>query len=91
VLAACDSALPTQQWSLTAGASVAGTSQLRGLTRATAKVTVAVHAAAPDSWGAGPGGRPAAALPLVAVIAGLLLLGGGLLAGLAWRGRRAPT
>jgi hypothetical protein len=69
---------------------VAGTSQLRGLTRATAEVTVAVHAAAPGSGAAGPGGLPAAALPLVALIAGLLLLGGGLLAALAWRGRRAP-
>jgi hypothetical protein len=85
-----DGARPGGSYVVSARASVAGTSQLRGLTRATAEVTVAVHAAAPGSGAAGPGGLPAAALPLVALIAGLLLLGGGLLAALAWRGRRAP-
>jgi hypothetical protein len=64
--------------------TVTGTAQRPGHHRTTATVAVAVQAPAPAS---GPAGRPG--LPLIAVAAGALLLGGLVLVGLTRRRRPA--
>jgi len=86
-------ARPGDSYTVRARASVAETSQRPGTTRTAASLTVAVHAAAPGA-GAAPSVAGASAsrspLPLVAAVAGALLLGGGLLI-LITRRTRAPA
>ncbi len=83
-------ARPGDSYTFRARASVTGTSQRPGTTRTTTSLAVAVHAAAPAAGapGVAPAGR--SPLPLVAGVAGVLLLGGGLLI-LITRRTRAPA
>ena len=71
---------PGDSYTIRARASVADTSQRTGTTRTTAALTVAVHAATPGARAGGLGATPSRSpLPLVALVASALLLGGGLL------------
>jgi hypothetical protein len=74
-------------YAVSAGASVAGTSPGPGPAHTTASVRVAVRAAAADGGTAAPGASGLAGVPLTAVIAGALLIGGGLLVGITRRPR----
>ncbi len=76
-------ARPGGSYVLTARAVVRGTSQLHGMPRASAPVTVSVRPAAPVARGAG--------VPLPAIVLAALLIGGGLLAGLTLRGWTATA
>jgi hypothetical protein len=75
-------------YTLTARTRVAGTSQLPGTVRTTASVKVLVRAAAPAAAGAGP----SSGLVLLAVVAAVFLVVGGLLIGITVRRQpvRAP-
>jgi hypothetical protein len=74
-----------RSYTLTARAVVGGTSQLPGTANKTVPATVAVHAAPPAPAGA----ASSFALPLLAGIVTVLLLGGGLLVGFTLRRRPA--
>ncbi len=76
---------PGDSYTLTAKITVTGTSQQSGTKRTTASVKVVVGAAAPAS--ATEGRFVPLSMPLLALIVGLLILGGGLLLGLAARRR----
>ena len=76
-------ARPGRSYALTAWAMVRGTSQLPGTADKTVRATVAVHAVPPAPARAGS----SFALPLLAVIVTVLLLGGGLLTGFNLRRR----
>jgi hypothetical protein len=78
-------ARPGRSYTLTARAMVGGTSQLPGTGSKTVPATVAVHAAPPAPAGTGS----SFALPLLAGIVTVLLLGGGLLVGFTLRRRPA--
>jgi len=71
---------------LSARVSVAGTSQLPGQARTAASVTVSVLPAVTSAGGgalAGGSPGPSPVVPLIAILAGVLVVGGGLLVGVA--------
>jgi hypothetical protein len=82
-----DGAVQGDSYTLTAKTTVAGTSQQAGAKHATASVKVLVGAAAPAP--ASEGKFVPLSMPLLALIVGLLILGGGLLVGVA--ARRRPS
>jgi hypothetical protein len=83
-----DDVRPGASYPVSAHVSVDGTSQQPGTVQTTASLRVAVHAAPPGAAGTGQAGSQSmVSSPLVAVVAGILVLGTALLAAAA---RRKP-
>ncbi len=77
---------PGASYPVSAHVSVGGTSQQPGTVRTTASLRVAVHAAPPAAVGADqPGSQSIVSSPLIAVVAGILVVGTALLVAAARR------